>query len=177
MFDFPTRRVEIDWERPDEVIAAARDAVRKNANNAVVHDHLAWLLATCPDPKFRHPAEAVRLAKRAVQLAPKAGANWNTLGVAHYRAGEWRAAVAALTKSMELGKGGEALDWFFLAMVHWHLGAKEQARTWYGKAVHWMDMYDPRDDELRRFRAEAAALLGIKDKPMQKGKEVSPLKK
>jgi WD40 repeat protein/tetratricopeptide (TPR) repeat protein len=177
MIDFPTAKVEIDWERPDEVIAAARDAVRKNANSAGVHDHLAWLLATCPDPKFRHPGEAVRLAKRAVQLDPKAGANWNTLGVAHYRAGEWRAAFAALTKSMELGKGGEALDWFFLAMVHWHLGAKEQARTWYGKAVHWMDRYDPRDDELRRFRAEAAALLGIKDPPRQKGKEVSPRNK
>jgi hypothetical protein len=30
---------------------------------------------------------------------------------------------------------------------------------------------------LRRFRAEAAALLGIKDPPRQSGKDVSPSKK
>jgi hypothetical protein len=32
----------------------------------------------------------------------------------------------------------------------------------------------PVDDELRRFRAEAAALLGVKDSPPRDGKEVSP---
>jgi hypothetical protein len=30
-------------------------------------------------------------------------------------------------------------------------------------AVQWMDKHSPQDDELRRFRAEAAELLGIKD--------------
>jgi hypothetical protein len=44
------------------------------------------------------------------------------------------------------------------------LGEKEKARTWYDKAVQWMDKYDPRDEELQRFRAEAAELLLIKNK-------------
>jgi hypothetical protein len=31
-------------------------------------------------------------------------------------------------KSMELRKGDNSFDWFFLAMAHWQLGEKEQVR-------------------------------------------------
>jgi hypothetical protein len=37
-----------------------------------------------------------------------------------------------------------------------------------------MDKNKPQDEELHRFRAEATALLGIKDASATKGKEVSP---
>ena len=121
---------------------------------------LAWFLATCPDPQFRNPAQAVEWARKAVDRAPQEGAFWNTLGVAQYRAGDPKAAVAALQKSMRLLGGGEATDWFFLAMAHWKLDEQEAARKWYDKAVRWMDQYQVRDEELRSFRAEAAALLG-----------------
>ena len=84
---------------------------------------------------------------------------WNTLGVARYRAGDFNAAVEALTKSMELHAGGDGFDWFFLAMAHWQHGDKEQARKWYGQAIEWMDKNQPNDEELRRFRTEAADLL------------------
>ena len=59
-------------------------------------------------------------------------------------------------------------------MAHWQLGDKKQARQWYDKAVSWMDKNKPQDDELRRFRAEAEALLGIPEKPQPKAKEVQP---
>jgi tetratricopeptide (TPR) repeat protein len=104
------------------------------------------------------------LAKRAVELTPTEGNYWNTLGAAHYRAGDWKAAAQTLKKSMELRKGGGCVDWFFLAMAHWQLGEKEQARQWYDKAVQWMDKNDPKNDELRRFRSEAAELLGVEKK-------------
>jgi hypothetical protein len=55
------------------------------------------------------------------------------------------------------------LDFFFLAMAHWQLGEKDEARKYYDKAVAWMDKNKPDDEELRRFRAEAAALLGVPD--------------
>jgi len=127
---------------------------------------LAWSLATCPDPQFRSPARAVELARRAVQLAPEVGTGgcWNTLGVAHYRTGDWKATLAALEKAMQLSNGGDGTDWFFLAMAHWQLGGKDEARTWYDKAVQWMDRNNPKDPELRCFRAEAAELLGIEQK-------------
>ena len=132
---------------------------------------LAWFLATCPDPKFREPRRAVELSRKAVELASKQGNYWNTLGVAHYRAGDdWKAAVAALEKSRELRKGGDIYDWFFLAMARWKLGDKEEARKWYDRAVNWMDKNKPNDEELRRFRDEAAALLKIVDDPSAESK-------
>ena len=48
-----------------------------------------------------------------------------------------------------------------LAMAHWQLGEKEQARQSYDKGVAWMDEKAPKDDELIRFRAEATELLGV----------------
>jgi Tfp pilus assembly protein PilF len=128
------------------------------------YNNFAWLLATCPDPKFRDPARAVQLAKKATGLMPKANTFWNTLGVANYRAGDWQAARTALEKSMELQQGGNSFDWIFLAMAHWRLGEKDKAREWYDRAVQWMDKNQPTNEELRRFRAEAAELLGLKDK-------------
>jgi hypothetical protein len=84
--------------------------------------------------------------------------------VAHYRAGDWNASLEALKQSMEVRRGGDAFDWFFLAMAHWQLGDKEKARKWYDQAVTWMDKNQPTDEELRRFRAEAAALLIVEEK-------------
>ena len=65
---------------------------------------------------------------------------------------------------MELRKGGDSFDWFFLAMAHWQLGEKDKAREWYDRAVQWMDKNQPKNEELRRFRAEAAELLELKEK-------------
>ncbi|MGH7171998.1 MAG: hypothetical protein ACRELG_17120, partial [Gemmataceae bacterium] len=83
------------------------------------------------------------------------------LGVAHYRAEKWQAAIAALTKSMALRNGGDSSDWFFLAMVHQQEGRKDEARMCYDRAARWMEKNQAKDEELVRFRAEAAALLGI----------------
>jgi serine/threonine protein kinase/Flp pilus assembly protein TadD len=142
-----------------EALAEYRDAVRLNPNDANFHNHLAWLLATAVDRKLRAPQQAVAAAKRAVQLAPRQSDHWTTLGVAHYRAGTWKEAISALEKSAELTNGDNSCGWFFLAMAQWHLGQKDKARRWYAKAVQWMDQNDQKNEELRRFRAEAEALL------------------
>src|SRR5262249_50938537 len=139
-------------------------AAQVDRQTALQHNNLAWHLATDRDPKIRDPERAVALAKKAVELAPDVGTYWNTLGAAHYRAGDWKAAIAALNKSMELRNGGDAFDWFFLAMTHWQLGAKDEARQWYGRAVERMDKNAKDNDELRRFRREAEELLEIKKK-------------
>jgi hypothetical protein len=64
---------------------------------------------------------------------------------------------------MELRDGGDAFDWFFVAMAHWKLGKQEEARRWFDKAVEWTHANRPNHEELRRFRAEAAELLGVTD--------------
>ena len=91
---------------------------------------------------------------------PKDGNYCNTLGVSHYRVGDWKAAVVALEDSVKLRKGGDSFDWFFLAMAHWQLGHQDEARTWFDRAVEWMDKNSPRNEDLSRFRAEAEELLG-----------------
>ncbi|MFI5461215.1 MAG: tetratricopeptide repeat protein, partial [Isosphaerales bacterium] len=148
----------------DEVIAEYRKAIELDPKDAILHNGMAWVLATHPNPQLRDPGRAVNLAKEAVELAPREGPMWNTLGVAHFRAGDWKAALAALEKSMELRRGGDSTDWFFLAMAHEKLGDKEKARQWYDRATRWIDKNQATNEELRRFGAEAAQVLGVAKK-------------
>ena len=108
---------------------------------------------------MRDPARAVRLAKKVVTARPESANYRNTLGVAYYRSGDDRAAVAELERAMSMQAGGTSMDWFFLAMAHWRLGDRDKARIWFDRAVQWMDRHKPQDDELCRFRAEAQAML------------------
>ena len=132
--------------------------------NATALNNLAWLLATCPIADVRDPGRAVELAKAAVDLAPNTVNYWNTLGAAHYRAGDWLAAVAALDKAAGLRRRPDSDDGFFMAMSHWRLGDKEQARRSYDQAIAALPPDRLADEERRRFRAEAAELLGVKTK-------------
>jgi tetratricopeptide (TPR) repeat protein len=144
---------------------------KDNPQRLVVMNGLAWLLATAPESsKSRDPVRAVELAKQVVAAAPQDGNCWNTFGVAQYRAGDFKAAISALEKAIEIRKGGDSFDWFFLAMAHENLGHRDQARQWYDKAVVWMEHNQKLNSELRRFRTEAVALLGIKDEPEPKPK-------
>jgi serine/threonine protein kinase len=134
-------------------------------------NNLAWFLATCSESQLRNPARAVRLASKATQRAAGQGTFWNTLGVARYRAGEWKGALEAIDRSMKLRKGGDSFDWIFAAMAHWQLGEKEQARKWYERAMRWMEKNRPKGPELDRFRHEAAELLGVKELTAGRAKE------
>jgi tetratricopeptide (TPR) repeat protein len=145
-----------------------------NPDSSITKNNVTWFLANCPEPRYRDPARAVELAEAAVKLAPKEGNHWNTLGVAQYRAGKWKSAIESLTKSMELLKGQwESYNTLFLAMAHWQLGEKEKARQWYARGAQWMEKNQEalkkheREQEVVRFCAEAAELLGIKDEKPQ----------
>ncbi len=149
----------------DKAIAEYASALELLPNHALSHNNLAWLLATCPDAKFRDATAALEHATRAVELEPNAPHAWNTLGVAHYRTGNWHAAIESLQKAEQLTPGKYfGHNACFLAMAHWQLDEKDAARKWYDQAVQWMEKNQPQDQELRRFRLEAAELLGIKEK-------------
>jgi tetratricopeptide (TPR) repeat protein len=170
------------WERArllcEEVLQRRRKVLGQDHPDTVASmSGMAWLLATCDDARQRDPARAVELATQATTLAPQQADIWNTLGVARYRAGDCKGAREALQRSMELRQGGSSAAWFFLAMAQWQLGEKEQARKRFHQAVLCMDKNQPQDAELRRFRAEAAALLGIQDAPPPPKKEPLPTKK
>jgi eukaryotic-like serine/threonine-protein kinase len=145
---------------PEGAIAEFRQAIDLDQKYALAHNNLAYLLATSPDPKFRDPNEAVVQARKAVALEQKSLLFWNTLGEACYSAGLWKDAIEALKESVALKDGGDAEDFFFLAMAHWKLGDKQEADTWYQKGVAWMEKNLSKNPELHRLQAEAAKLLG-----------------
>jgi tetratricopeptide (TPR) repeat protein len=143
---------------------AAEDYLKASESDPNRGNSLARELATFPEYSSLHPSLAVDLVKRAMQQAPEQTGYWSTLGMAHYRAGNWEESLAALQKSVELRKPGGASEWFFLAMAHWQLGNKAEARTWYDRAVEWMDKNEPGNEILHRFRAEASKLLELNKK-------------
>ncbi len=149
----------------------ARESVREllrrqpNLDDPTLENNLAWLLVTLSGPFLPGDQQlAVELAGKAVKARPQEGVFVNTLGVALYRAGDWTGTIGTLEKSVTLSPGWMAFDGFFLAMAHWQLSHKDEASMWYGKALGWMEKNRPDDEELRGFRAEAASLLGLKEK-------------
>jgi serine/threonine protein kinase/tetratricopeptide (TPR) repeat protein len=146
-------------DRPVEAADAYRKALERIPSNTEALNNVAWALATSADVRLRNPALAVEFAKKATELLPQDANLQNTLGVAHYRAGDWQDAIAWLDKSMKGRIGGDSNDWFFLAMAHEQLGHKGEARKWFDKAVEWMEKQVPQNEELLRFRREAEDLL------------------
>src|SRR5262249_3937246 len=110
------------------------------------------------------------LSREAVERKPQDGNYRLTLGAALYRADDLKEAIEVLEKSLELRKKGDSFPWFFLAMAQWKLDRKDQARRSFDLAVEWMDKNQPNNEELRRFRAEAAELLGIEQTTKAKAK-------
>jgi len=82
--------------------------------------------------------------------------------VVQYRLGQWKLALATLQDAVKTN-GNQAIseDLFFLAMCYHQLGDQKKAEESYTQAITWMQKHLPDDEELRRFRAEAAALLGL----------------
>src|SRR5262249_960616 len=85
----------------DDAVAAYREAIKLKPDYALAMNNLADGLANHPDPTHRDVPEAVRLAKKAVELDGTNGMYWNTLGEAQYRAGDWKGAVQALEYSLK----------------------------------------------------------------------------
>jgi tetratricopeptide (TPR) repeat protein len=153
-------RLLVTLDRPEEAEESFRRTLSVPQGSPEVHCRLAYLRATCADPRFRDPVQALALAQKAVAALPDSALSWRTLGMAQCSTRDWQAAIAALEKSMQLSNGGDGYDWVFLAMAHWHRGDRELARQWYDRALQRIKKSTP-DEELRRFQKEAAALLGI----------------
>jgi hypothetical protein len=86
--------------------------------------------------------------------------------VAQYRAGDAKAAVAALQESLRLRAGGDPYDWLFLAMACHRLGDRTTSRYWYDRSLAWIPANPTRSAELLRFRDEAARILDPPNPPV-----------
>ena len=170
-------RLDLDWELPKLSPRKAEEDTQPfqvrvdigdivNWRTASRKNSESWRLATATDEKSRNPARAVSLANEAIRLEPDNGHYWNTLGVALYRAGNWEESICALQKSMQLLAGTcECGNSFFLAMAYWKRNEREDARQWFNRGVSWLEknvteLRIEQQVEMRRFREEAAVLLG-----------------
>jgi eukaryotic-like serine/threonine-protein kinase len=156
----------LDLGRPDEAEPYWRRTL-KEVEAAIQKDPAqapAW------NPDLEQLTEALVRAGRSQEGKAIRPRLQNSRGVARYRAGDWTGAIAALNESMRLygnleeSARAESSNTYFLAMAHWQLSEKETARKWYDQAVQWMEKNQPKNEELRRFRAEAEQLLGIDKK-------------
>jgi serine/threonine protein kinase/Tfp pilus assembly protein PilF len=145
--------------QPNKATEPYRKALDLDTKDPGVNNIRALFLLTTPEPRLRDSSLALRLATNAVAAEPESADYSNTLGVAYFRNGDDKATITELERAMSLREGGNSFDWFFLAMAHSRQGDRDQAQTWFDRAVQWMDKHRPRDDDLRRFRAEAEAML------------------
>jgi tetratricopeptide (TPR) repeat protein/tRNA A-37 threonylcarbamoyl transferase component Bud32 len=170
---YPTRLVQsyLDFigllevlGRPAEAATFLHQALEVKSEDPGVNNNLAWILATHPESGLRNPALAVQLAQKAVAARQQSANCHNTLGVAHYRNGDNKAAVAELETACKLRPVTDPTDCLFLAMAYSRLSDRTAAQTWFDRAVQEMDKQPSPSEELRRFRAEAEAVMAATDK-------------
>jgi tetratricopeptide (TPR) repeat protein len=145
----------------------------------IIQSNLALLLANRPEANVRDPKRAVQLAEKAVKGAPKEPHVWTTLGIARYRAGDWKGATQALEEAIKLLRATRGFNrcvgrsLFFLAMARQQLGQGQEARQAYDRALTWLEANRKTvqetpwlADELHRWQTEAEQLL--KQRPEKK---------
>jgi serine/threonine protein kinase/tetratricopeptide (TPR) repeat protein len=145
----------------EKLAASFRNSPRHRNALAAGRARLALFLLTCSDPRCRNAEEALGLAQKAVEVAPEDRRFWVVLGLAQYRTGHWKEVVGTLNESQARFKSGDCAESFVLAMAHWRLGQKGEARRCFDQADTWMRKSGRQLDHLRGLRTEAAELLGI----------------
>ena len=111
-------------------------------------------------------ALALRDAKSACNLAPNTGYTFNTLGVAHYRVGEFQKALDTLSRSDQIqfvvpaGRCPE--DVAFLAIAQNKLGHKDEEESSLTELRQLIETKWSNNSEAERFLKEAETLIGSK---------------
>jgi len=146
--------------KSEEAIPMFREASRLQPNDPDAHDNLAFALVLSPKRPRHDYDEGLVHARKAVELAPKEHHKYRTLAIAEYRSGHWAESLAASERSAALENGGDAFNWFLIALADWQRGEMDKARNWFDKAVAWMREQDAEDPILRQLWTEAAELLG-----------------
>jgi eukaryotic-like serine/threonine-protein kinase len=137
-------------------------AVRLDPAHAKAANDLAWDLVTGPVAS-RDQNRGFVLAEAAAAADPANSAMINTLGVAHYRAGNYSAAIKMLTGHEKGARGTTGFDEVFLAMAYHNVGRPNDARRMLiasRRSLAALTTTNPNDAaDLRELLAEAEALI------------------
>jgi tetratricopeptide (TPR) repeat protein len=94
-----------------DAIKNYQQALRLVPDFAEAHNNLAWLYATCDDPKYRDPKAALDHAQQAVKLTEwKEGESIDTLAEAYYVNGDYQQAVEVQKKALALEPDNTELE-------------------------------------------------------------------
>jgi tetratricopeptide (TPR) repeat protein len=85
----------------DRAIADYTKAIELDPKYASAYNNLAWLLAVCPESKYRNGVKAIKLAKKSVELKDT-GNHVATLAGAYAETGRFQEAIK--TQEMALAK-------------------------------------------------------------------------
>jgi tetratricopeptide (TPR) repeat protein len=86
-------------------VAEYRTAIQSNPDLLEALTDLAWILATARDAAYRAPAEAVRLAERAVTLTGQQSVRaLETVAAAYAATGNFEKAIAAQQRAIDLAE-------------------------------------------------------------------------
>jgi tetratricopeptide (TPR) repeat protein len=89
------------------------DVIALDPDNSAAHHNLAYIRASCPDPRQRHGRKAVALATRACALSAEPPPIYvATLAAAYAEAGNFAGAVATQEKAIQRAANEEEKAWF-----------------------------------------------------------------
>lgn len=93
-----------------KAIADYSEAIRLDPKSVAALNAMAWVLATCPEKKFRDGKKAVGHAKRQVEVNATWWGSYDTLAAAYAETGEFELAVAGQRKAVEMLKADKSAD-------------------------------------------------------------------
>jgi hypothetical protein len=134
----------------------SQDAVQRR-QLASVYAELSWFLTTHSDPELRSPQQALELAEMSVRQAPGVPRFRITLGLAHYRTGNWEACFKAFRKGRQLAHPGAN------TLPLEHETAVEDARLCREELAAWQRETGTEHADLREALTLAASLLEEKE--------------
>jgi Flp pilus assembly protein TadD len=149
------------WRKQDHAgaVTVAREALRVDPNWPEVRNRLAGMLIDKPGRGADDIREAIRTARKAIELAPEDAELWSTLGYALYRDAEFEESVKALEQSYELDRSFSTYESLYLSMAYWQTGRRDEARKLFGQVDAYLKRLPPNYEPLERLHDEARRAL------------------
>jgi cellulose synthase operon protein C len=126
-----------------EAIRLNRQALAIDSNNIIVMNNLAWLLCENGDPK--QVAEALELARKGYKASPDYCDLIDTLGVVHYRMGNYKEAADVFADCLKKSPSGRPLvvqTRFHLGQTYEKMGRKTEAAKELSEALKGQETLD-----------------------------------